>query len=103
MFGTNLVVLAQICEDLLTGQIKSPKILSQNSQNDLEAQGQWPSFSTLDKSILICMFGADLVISFQICDELFCGQVKMAKITLKVKVNDPYFQYQPRVSQDANL
>ena len=27
--------------------------------------------------------------------------VKMAKMTLKVKVNDLHFQYQPRVSQDA--
>ena len=27
--------------------------------------------------------------------------VKMAKITLKVKVNDLHFQYQLRVSQDA--
>ena len=29
--------------------------------------------------------------------------VKMAKMTLKVKVNDPYFQYQTRVFQDACL
>ena len=29
--------------------------------------------------------------------------VKMAKMTLKVKANDPYFQYQPRVSHDAYL
>ena len=29
--------------------------------------------------------------------------VKMAKMTLKVKVNDHHFQYQPRVSQDACL
>ena len=27
----------------------------------------------------------------------------MAKMTLKVKVNEPYFQYQPRVSHDACL
>ena len=27
----------------------------------------------------------------------------MAKMTLLVKVNDPYFQYQPRVSHDACL
>ena len=26
---------------------------------------------------------------------------KMAKMTLKVKVNDLHFQYKPRVSQDA--
>ena len=29
--------------------------------------------------------------------------VKMAKMNLKVKVNDPCFQYQPRVSHDACL
>ena len=29
--------------------------------------------------------------------------IKMAKITLKLKVNDPYFQYQPKVSHDACL
>ena len=29
--------------------------------------------------------------------------VKMAKMTLKVNVNDPYFKYQPRVSHDACL
>ena len=29
--------------------------------------------------------------------------VKMAKMTLKVKVDDPYFQYDPRVSYDACL
>ena len=29
--------------------------------------------------------------------------VKMAKMTLKVMVNDPYFQYQQRVFQDACL
>ena len=27
--------------------------------------------------------------------------VKMAKMTINVKVNDLHFQYQPRVSQDA--
>ena len=29
--------------------------------------------------------------------------VKMAKMTLKVKFNDPYVQYQPRVSHDGSL
>ena len=29
--------------------------------------------------------------------------VKMAQMTLNVKVNDLHFQYQPRVSQDACL
>ena len=58
--------------------------------------------------ILGCMFGANVVILAQICDELSRRQpefprVKMAKITLKVKVNDLHFQYQPRVSQDVYL
>ena len=88
MFGANLVILAQICEDSLTGQIKFPKILSQNSQNDLESQGQWPSFSIPDKSIPICMFGANLVIPSQICDELFCGQAKFPRILSQNGQND---------------
>ena len=29
--------------------------------------------------------------------------VKMVKMTLKIKVSDLHFQYQPRVSQDASL
>ena len=29
--------------------------------------------------------------------------VKVAKMTLKVKINDSYFQYQPRVTLDACL
>ena len=40
MFGANLVIQAQICKDLLSGQIKFPKILSQNSQIDIENQDQ---------------------------------------------------------------
>ena len=110
MFGANLVIVAQIYESLLHGQAAFPRILSQNGQNDLEGQGQWPPFSIPAASITGCMFGANLVILAQIYDELSCGQAKfprilsqMAKMTLKVKVNDPYFQYQPRVSHDACL
>ena len=40
MFGANLVILAQIYDELLCGQAKFPGILSQNSQNDLKGQGQ---------------------------------------------------------------
>ena len=29
--------------------------------------------------------------------------VKLTKMNLKIKVNNPHFQYQPRVSQDAFL
>ena len=54
-----------------------PRILRQNGQNDLEGQGQWPPFSIPAKSIPWCMFGANLVIPAQICDELSCGQGKV--------------------------
>ena len=40
MFGANLVILPQICDELLRGQAKFPRILSQIFRNDLEGQGQ---------------------------------------------------------------
>ena len=55
------------------------------------------------------MFGANLVILAQFCDELAHGQAEFPiilcqnRLTLKVKVNDLNFQYQPKVSQDACL
>ena len=110
MFGANLVILAQICDELSCRQTEFPKILSQNDQNDLEGHGQWPPFSIPADSIQGRMFGANLVILAQICDELSHGQAKfprilsqMTKMTLKVKLNDLHFQYQPRVSKDACL
>ena len=75
MFGANLVILAQICEDLLTGQIKFHKILSQNSQNDLEGQGAL--FSIPAESITGCIFVTNLMILAQICDKLSYGQSKV--------------------------
>ena len=42
MFGANLVIPVQICDKLSHRQAKFPRILS---QNHLEGQGQWPSFS----------------------------------------------------------
>ena len=106
MLGANLVILAQICDESLCGQAEFPRILSQNGQNDLEGQGQWPPFSILAESIPGCMFGANLVILAQICVDkpnFLEFWVKMAKMTLKVKVNDLHFQYQLRVSQYACL
>ena len=44
MFGANLVILAQIYDELLRGQARFPRILSQNDQNNLEGQGQRPHF-----------------------------------------------------------
>ena len=40
MFDGNLVILAQIYDELLRGQAEFPRILSQNGQNDPEGQGQ---------------------------------------------------------------
>ena len=49
-----------------------------------------------------------LVMPAQICEELSYGQAKfprilskMTEMTLKMKVNNPYFQYQSGVSQHA--
>ena len=39
MFDANLVIVAQISDELLCRQAKFPRILSQNDQNDLEGQG----------------------------------------------------------------
>ena len=81
MFGANLVILAQIYDELLCGQAGFPRILSQNGQNDLEGQGQWPLFAIPAKSISWYMFGANLVIPAQICDELSCRQGKVYRQT----------------------
>ena len=77
MSGANLVILAQICDELSCRQAEFPRILSQSGQNDLEGHGQWPAFSTRTESIAWYMFGANLVILAQICDELSCGQGKV--------------------------
>ena len=65
MFGANFVILSQIYDELSCGQAELPIILSQNGQNDLEGQGQWPLFSIPTESISWCMFGANLVIPAQ--------------------------------------
>ena len=79
MFGANLVIVAQICDELSHGQAKFPRSLHQNGQNDLEGQCQWPPFSIPAESIPRHMFqfGANLVIPAQTCDELSCGQGKV--------------------------
>ena len=40
MLGTNLVIPAQICDELLHGKAAFAIILSQNDQHDLDGQGQ---------------------------------------------------------------
>ena len=77
MFGANLVILTEIYDDLLHRQAEFLRILSQNGPNDLEGQDQWLLFSIPTESILWCMFGANLVIPSQICDELSRGQGKV--------------------------
>ena len=73
----NLVILAQIYDELTRRQAVFTRILSQNCQNDLEGQGHWPLFSKPTESIPWYMFGANLVIPTQIYDELSCGQGKV--------------------------
>ena len=80
MFDANLVIVAQIYDELSLGQAKFPRILSQYGQNDLEGKGQWPPFLIPAESTLWCMFGANLVILAQIYDKLSCGQAKCPRI-----------------------
>ena len=77
MFVANLMTLAQIYDELSRGQAKFPRTLSQNCQNDLVGQCQWPLFSIPTESIHWCMCGTNLVNPAQICDELSCGQGKV--------------------------
>ena len=49
---------------------------SHNGQNYVEGQGQWLPFSIPAVSISGCMFGANLLILDQICDELSCWKGK---------------------------
>ena len=69
MLCANLVILAEICDGLSCRQAEFPKILSQNGQNDLEGQIQWPPVSISAESIPGCMFGANLMIPAQILDD----------------------------------
>ena len=73
MFSANLVILAQICDELLRGLVKFPRILSQNAKMTLKVKVNDPHFQ-YQLSVPWCMFGANLVIPAQICDELSCGQ-----------------------------
>ena len=70
MFGANLAILAQIWDKLSCGQIKFLRLQSQIGQNDLEGQSQLPPFLIPTEGIPWCMFGANLMIPAQICDEL---------------------------------
>ena len=88
MFGANLVILAQIYDELLHGQAKFPRIPSQNGRNDLEGRGQWPPFSIPAESITECMFGANLVILVQTLYELSRRQAEFPIILSQNGQND---------------
>ena len=88
IFGAKLVILAQINYKLLRRQAKFPRIPGQNEENDLWGQGQWPLFSIQSDSILWCIFGANLVIPAQICDELSHRQTKFLGIPNQNSQND---------------
>ena len=75
--GANVVIPGQIHYKLLCKQPKFPRIFSQNGQNDFESQDHLLPFSIPAESMLGCMFGTNLMIPSQICDELSCGQGKV--------------------------
>ena len=76
---SNLVILAQIRDELSRGQAEFPGIgiLCQNDQNDIEGQSDWPPFSIPAEGIPGCMFGANLVTPAQICEDLSRWQSKV--------------------------
>ena len=65
------------CDELSCGQAEFPRAVSKNDQNDFEGQGRWPPFWIPAESVPGCIFGENLVIPVQICDELSCGQAKV--------------------------
>ena len=109
-FGAKLVSWTQIHYKLSCGWSKFPRILRWNGQNYIEGQGQWPHFQyQLRVSQNACLlqiwwFQSKSETSYHTDKPNFLEfWVKMAKMNLKVKVNDPHFQYHLRASQDACL
>ena len=126
MFVTNLVIVAQIHHNLLHGQAKFPRILSQNCQKwpwrsrsmtpifntnreNLKvivqtsqisknyesnwpewpsSSRRWPSISIPTKSILGCMFGANLMIVTEIHYKLLHGQARFPRIRSQIGQTD---------------
>ena len=82
------MILAQIHYKLSHGQLKLPNILSQNGQNNLDGNGQWPQFSVPAENIAWCIFGANLVILDQIHYKLLHGQIKFPNILSQNGQND---------------
>ena len=97
MFGANLVIPAQIWDKLSHGHAKFPKILSQNGQSELEDLSR--SMTQFSISVqeypgmhVCCKFDDSSPNLWQVV--AWTSQIsKMAKVTMKVKVNDPHFQF----------
>ena len=88
MFGTNLVILDLICDEISRGLNDFSRMLSQNVQ--------WPPFSITAESVPWCMFGANLVIPSQIyelsrgqCKGRTDGQTKAKTIPLRPETRRP--------------
>ena len=111
MFSANMVILSQICDDLLCSEAKFPRTMKQNDQNDLEDQGRWPSFSITAERMPRCIFGANFVTLAQIHYKLSRKQTKFPIILSQNsqndlegdKVNFLHLQYQLRVFHDECL
>ena len=78
--------------------------VSGNWPNGLQCQGEWAPFSipveTIPWCTLVPIWWLKLKSITRYCVERSNFQkfwVKMAKMTLKIKVNDPHFQYQLRI------
>ena len=108
IFGANLVILAiksYLADKLkfLEVWVKMVKMTLKVKVNDLHFQYQMRA-SQNACLVQIWWFYPKSMTSYRVDKPTFLVfWVKMAKMTLRVKVNDPYFQYQPRVPHDACL
>ena len=95
------------------------QVITQTSQISKNSKSKWPKWPWRSRSMTFIVNASQedpwMHVWYKFCDSSpnllqikdklnvleFC--VKMAKMTLMVKINDLHFQYQPRVSQDACL
>ena len=99
-------ILAQIHKKLLHWQDEIPEIWSKWPKLPWRLRSMTSIFNTLQeypRMHVWCKFGNCSPNLWRVTDKsnFIESWVKMAKITLQVKVNDPYIQYQPTVSHDA--
>ena len=113
IFVANLVILPQKRVKLSCRQAHIWPIWPVLTSNDLEGRGKSTPFSKGFWRVPRYTVDANLVIQAQKCGELLCGQARfwpiwavLTQMTLKVKVNQHYFQSGSRVFQytfGANL